>query len=190
MVEHGETERVHRQLVAEVRLITVVTGLGACGLPAVSTHAPCTGSRIIGQRCERPNRSDSVDEQLRATYSKLFAVAGSGRTPLGHITAFSAVAGVPDAHPARPRHAGHARPRPGEEVTHKGTGLCHPVCPMRKMRAALSPGPPDPREAQGGGQGPASSPLQTGHPFRTSLYVQKAAQSPVKNPRQETLRAL
>ena len=78
--------------------------------------------------------------------------------------------------PLLQRHV-HRIQKPGalpvrpDRRTHKGTGLCHPVCPMRKMRAALSPGPPDPREAQGGGQGPASSPLQTGHPFRTSLYV-------------------
>ena len=61
-----------------------------------------------------------VNEQLRATYSNLQQLRasyssspGAGGTPLGHITASSAVAGVPDAHPVRPRHAGYARLRPG-----------------------------------------------------------------------------
>lgn len=93
MIEHGETERRHRQLVVEVRLITVVTDLEAYGHPDSSAHRSC---RAVSHTSARPKRSDSVDEQLRATYSKLFDVLASGKPSLGHITASTEVAGVPD----------------------------------------------------------------------------------------------
>lgn len=173
MVEHGETERRHRQLVAEVRLTTVVTGWGTCGLPVVSTDIPCINSRIFPSRSGCPSRSYSVDEHLRATYSKLFVVAESERASLGHINASSAVVGVPD----RPRAStavhlidGGDHGPPGTHVRIHGGGRTFPsrgpLLPAKRGCPGLAP--PPRRTAPTRRRRPSRSPSPTSSPTRGS----------------------